>query len=176
MIYRNVVIGKPLVEPWELIAIDERDWEDNEREYTLFTETRYLPAVLKEVGLVSATREVRRNRPDLCRTFADDELDCLDIKLGKKKLWVVVGAGSEEAYRKIMDRIEQEYGVPRTTRDVFDELGDDEKEVVFAMVGCALEHGKVNFDILGDGARAIYYGFTDEQKKVAAALVREAGK
>ena len=91
MVYHNVLIGKPLVEPWELIALDEDDWENNEKEYTLFTDSRYLPAVLKEAGLVSSTREVRRNRPDLCKTFADDELACLDIKLGKKKLWVVVG-------------------------------------------------------------------------------------
>lgn len=91
MTYRNVVIGKPLVEPWELIALDEDDWENNEKEYTLFTDSRYLPAVLKEAGLVSSTREIRRNRPDLCKTFADDELGCMDIKLGKKKLWVVVG-------------------------------------------------------------------------------------
>ena len=172
MIYRNVVIGIPLSEPWELIAVDERDWEENEKEYTLFTETRYLPAVLKEAGLGQSTREVRRNRPDLCVTFAEDRLDCLDIKLGKKRLWVVVGAGCEEVYKKLMAEIDK----ARTFKDVYDEFGDGEKEVLHAMVGQILEFGKVDFDELGDEARAVYRGFTEEQRRLADMVLSEAAK
>ena len=40
--YHNVVIGTPLVEPWELLASDVEDWEANEKAQTLFTETRNL--------------------------------------------------------------------------------------------------------------------------------------
>lgn len=88
--FLNIVIGNPLVHPMELIALDANDWETNEKAQTYFTETRYLPAVLKEAGIVSSTGEVRRNQPALCRNL--DELDCFWLKWGKKKIWIVVGA------------------------------------------------------------------------------------
>lgn len=88
--YQNVVIGFPLVEPWELLAYDKDDWEQNEEANTLFTETRYLPTVMKEAGLVQSTREVKRNRPDLCKAL--DEIGCIDLKWGKKRLYIVVGS------------------------------------------------------------------------------------
>lgn len=87
--YQNVVIGKPLVEPKTLLAADDKDWEENEKEKTLFTETRYLPAVMKEAGIVQSTGEVKRNKPDLCRNL--DKLDFFTIKWGKKFLNIVVG-------------------------------------------------------------------------------------
>ena len=87
--FRNVVIGKPLVDASTLIATDPTDWEENERSYTLFTETRSLPAVMKEAGIVSSTGEVRRNKPELCIML--DKPDCLNIKWGKKHLYIVVG-------------------------------------------------------------------------------------
>lgn len=46
MIYANVVIGTPQIEPWQLLAFDKKDWEENEKKQTLFTETRFLPANL----------------------------------------------------------------------------------------------------------------------------------
>lgn len=64
--YTNVVIGTPLVHPAELFASSMEDWETHEQHQTLFTETRFLPAVMKEAGLVSSTSEVRRNRKELC--------------------------------------------------------------------------------------------------------------
>lgn len=175
MAYRNVVIGRPLCEPWKLVAVDERDWDENEKEYTLFTETRFLPAVLKEAGLVQSTREVRRNRPDLCVTFADDQCDCLDIKLGKKRLWVVVGAGSLEVHKKMMDKITMMH-LTRTATDIFEEMSDAEKGLVYAMVGQSLASGKVDFDVLGDVARSIYRGFTEEQLAVVNAILAETVK
>lgn len=87
--FHNVVIGKPVVEPWLLLANDEKDWEETEKKDTLFTETRYLPAIMKEAGVVSSTGEVRRNRPELCTTL--DTVDCLNIKWGKKRLYIIVG-------------------------------------------------------------------------------------
>lgn len=50
--FLNVVIGKPLVDPKTLLALDDLDWKNNEQPQTLFTETRYLPAVMKEAGVV----------------------------------------------------------------------------------------------------------------------------
>lgn len=87
--FRNVVIGKPLIDASLLLALDTRDWEENEKGYTLFTETRSLPAVMKEAGVVSSTGEVRRNKPDLCINL--EKPDCFTVKWGKKYLYIVVG-------------------------------------------------------------------------------------
>ena len=87
--FHNVVIGKPLVEPWVLLANDEKDWIETEEKDTLFTSTRFLPAVMKEAGIVSSTGEVRRNRPDLCINL--ESVDFINLKWGKKRLFIVVG-------------------------------------------------------------------------------------
>lgn len=87
--YHNVVIGKPLVDPKTLLSSDDKDWEENEKDKTLFTETRYLPTVMKEAGLIQSTGEVKRNKPDLCKTL--DKVDCINIKWGKKFLFIIVG-------------------------------------------------------------------------------------
>lgn len=87
--FLNVVIGKPLVDPKTLLALDDLDWKDNEQPQTLFTETRYLPAVMKEAGVVQSTSEVRKNRPDL--NISLENPDCLWVKWGKKRLYVIVG-------------------------------------------------------------------------------------
>lgn len=87
--FLNVVIGKPLVDPKTLLALDDLDWKNNEQPQTLFTETRYLPAVMKEAGVVQSTSEVRKNRPDL--SISLENPDCLWVKWGKKRLYVIVG-------------------------------------------------------------------------------------
>ena len=87
--FLNVVIGTPLVAPEELLAFNHNDWEQNEKPKTLFTVTRYLPAILKEEGIVSSTNEVRRNNPKL--NIKLNTSDCMMIKWGKKFLFVVVG-------------------------------------------------------------------------------------
>ena len=87
--FQNVVVGRPIVEPLELLAFNEKDWEENEKASTLFTETRFLPAIMKEAGLVQSTGEVRRNKPELYITL--DKLDCINLKWGKKFLFIVVG-------------------------------------------------------------------------------------
>lgn len=86
---QNVVIGNPIIPANQLLAYDERDWEENERKETLFTETRFLPAIMKEAGLVQSTSEVKRNRPELMVTL--DRPDFMELKWGKKKLYIVVG-------------------------------------------------------------------------------------
>lgn len=87
--FHNVVIGKPLVEPWVLLANDKKDWVETEEKDTLFTSTRFLPTVMKEAGIVSSTGEVRRNRPDLCINL--ESVDFINLKWGKKRLFIVVG-------------------------------------------------------------------------------------
>lgn len=87
--FHNVVIGKPIVEPKTLLALDDIDWVTNEKEKTLFTNTRFLPAIMKESGIVKSKSEVRKNKPELMVTL--NELDCLWIKWGKKFLYIIVG-------------------------------------------------------------------------------------
>ena len=82
--YQNVQVGYPIVAISDLIPADEFD-------QTFGTETRYLPKIMVEAGIVKSTSEVRRNRPDLCITFPDDMTDCLTIKWGKKFLFIIIG-------------------------------------------------------------------------------------
>jgi hypothetical protein len=87
--FHNVVIGKPLIEPRVLLAHDRQDWLETEKKDTLFTNTRFLPAIMKEAGVVSSTGEVRRNRPEYCINL--NEVNCVNVKWGKKRLYIIVG-------------------------------------------------------------------------------------
>lgn len=89
MYYHNIVIGRPLVSHIELLARDEVDWLHTEEKQTMFTDERFLPAILKAAGVVESTGEVRRNRPDLVKTL--DTPDCIWVRWGKKKIYIVVG-------------------------------------------------------------------------------------
>lgn len=85
----NIVVGTPLVHPEELLAFDHEDWVQNEQAQTLFTKERFLPAALKEAGIVPSTNEVRRNRKGLMIML--EKPDCFWVKWGKKKVFIVVG-------------------------------------------------------------------------------------
>jgi len=85
----NVVVGTPLVEPQRMLASDENDWETVEKQKTLFTEERSLAAILKMVWIVPSTSEVRRNKPEYA--IALNKPDYIEVKWGKKRLFVVVG-------------------------------------------------------------------------------------
>ena len=85
----NIVIGTPLCDPSLLISSTKEEWESSDRADTLFTKNRFLPAVLKEAGVVPSASEVRRNRPDLVVSLTD--LDCFWVKWGKQRIYIVVG-------------------------------------------------------------------------------------
>lgn len=80
----NVQVGYPIVPLSELVPIEEFP-------NTISTMTRYLPKIMVEAGIVASTSEVRRNRPDLCKTYPANMTTCEEIKWGKKRLYVVVG-------------------------------------------------------------------------------------
>lgn len=92
----NIIIGKPLVDLGLLLGNYYTD--ESYKGVTVQETERYLPRLLVKYGFMSSNSEVRRNRKDLVKTL--DKPDFLEIKIGKKKLWIVVGAESEEEYNK----------------------------------------------------------------------------
>lgn len=87
--FHNIVIGKTLVEPWSLISTTKEEFEQFDKRDTLFTEERFLPAILVEAGVVKSRSEVKRNKPELCISL--NNLDCFWVKWGKQRVWIVVG-------------------------------------------------------------------------------------
>ncbi|XZH99852.1 hypothetical protein ACSXEK_15580 (plasmid) [Clostridium perfringens] len=78
---QNIIIGKPLVS-LELLGIESQ-------EETVFDTERFLPKLLVKYGFSKSISEIKRNRKDLVRTL--DKTDMEMIKLGKKKVWIIVG-------------------------------------------------------------------------------------
>ena len=92
MYIENVVIGKPLVHPKELLAENDEDWEKVEKEKTLFTNETFLPKILVEIGVSKSVNQVRKNSPQLNITFDISKPDFFKIKISKKRfLYVIIG-------------------------------------------------------------------------------------
>lgn len=64
MYIENIVVGKPIAEPYIMFAIDEDDWSRTEKEKTYYTEERFLPRILVNLGIYPSVSEIRRNKPD----------------------------------------------------------------------------------------------------------------
>lgn len=84
----NIVIGLPLVNE-DILLGDELNPNYNWRDTTIYDNERYLPKLLVNHGIMASIREVKRNRKDLDYTL--DKPDFLELKIGKKKIWIVVG-------------------------------------------------------------------------------------
>ena len=91
MYVENIVIGKPIVEPSTMFSLDEDDWSRTEKEKTYYTDERFLPRILVDIGIYPSVNEIRRNKPDLMVEL--NHLDFLDnLKVSKKRrLWILVG-------------------------------------------------------------------------------------
>lgn len=87
----NIVIGKPIATPQEMFAKDEDDWLKIEKEKTYYTEERFLPKILVELGIYPSISEIRRNKPNLMISL--DKVDFINnLKASKKRrLWILVG-------------------------------------------------------------------------------------
>lgn len=88
MTIENIIIGKPIVNLETLIGIENNKLY-NWQEVTVYEDERYLPKLLVKYGFTSSIREVKRNRKDLDVML--DKLDFMEIKLGKKKICLVIG-------------------------------------------------------------------------------------
>lgn len=91
MYIENIVIGNPIVEPSSMFAKDEDDWNNVEKEKTYFTDEKFLPRILVNIGIYPSVNEIRRNKPELMVTM--DKLDFIDcLKVSKRrKVWILVG-------------------------------------------------------------------------------------
>ena len=91
MYVENIVIGKPIVEPSTMLSLDEDDWNKVEKEKTYYTDERFLPRILVDIGIYSSVNEIRRNKPELMVEL--NQLDFVDnLKVSKKRrLWILVG-------------------------------------------------------------------------------------
>ena len=91
MYVENIVIGKPICEEPFMFATNIEDWENIEKEKTLYTSERFLPKILVLAGIYPSINEIRRNKPELMISL--DKIDFIDgIKVSKKrKLWILVG-------------------------------------------------------------------------------------
>lgn len=87
----NVVVGKPITEPQQMFAKDENDWNKIEQEKTYYTNERFLPRILVELGVYPSISEIRRNKPNLMVSL--DNVDFIDnLKVSRKRrLWILVG-------------------------------------------------------------------------------------
>ena len=85
----NIVIGKPIASEASMFALNEEDWENVEKEKTIWTDERSLAVILKEIGVVKSVSEVRRNKPQYAVKL--EKLDFMKVKWGKRKLFVLVG-------------------------------------------------------------------------------------
>lgn len=90
MYIENIVIGKPLVNEAIIFGSSNEDWCENEQHKTFWTNERFLPRILVDLGFFSSTSEIKRNKPELFINLND--IDFLEIKVNKKKrVWILVG-------------------------------------------------------------------------------------
>ena len=87
----NIVIGTPIVSPESIFASSDNDWNAIEKEKTYYTDERFLPRILVDLGIYPSISEIRRNKPQLVKSL--DSLDFIDsLNVNKnRKLWILVG-------------------------------------------------------------------------------------
>lgn len=100
MYIENIVIGKPIVGLCHLLgeSEDDKSYED----ITVFETERFLPKLLSKYGFMKSISEVRRNKPELVRIL--DKLDFLEIRIGKRKICIVIGVDTDKELDEIIRR------------------------------------------------------------------------
>lgn len=85
---KDIIIGKPIVAPWYIFCKEEYEWSEV-KDDIYYTEERYLPKIMVDLGIVKSVSEVRRNQPKLMKEL--NKLDYLEIKWGKNRLFILIG-------------------------------------------------------------------------------------
>lgn len=85
---KNVVVGNPICEPWQMFCNTQAEWEDTKKD-TIFTNERFLPKIMVTCGIAKSINEVRKNKPNLMLVL--DKPDFLEVKWGKSRLFIQVG-------------------------------------------------------------------------------------
>lgn len=87
----NIVIGNPICDIPRTFSFDDNDWESSEKEKTYFTDERFLPKILVDIGAYPSISEIRRNKPELMVSL--DNIEFIDKLKVKKKLWLWILVG-----------------------------------------------------------------------------------
>lgn len=88
IIRKNIIVGNPVCHPWYMFCKEQEEWKDIEGD-VYYTEERYLPRIMVDIGLVPSISEIRRNKPELMITL--NEPDFKEIKWGKSRLFIQIG-------------------------------------------------------------------------------------
>lgn len=109
MYIENIVIGKPIVSEDLMFGNDDPKTWEGQSVLTFWTEERNIPKILGgevmghfygetvdhpvRLGIAPSASEVRRNRKELC---VCPRLDYMEIKYGKRRLFILVGLEKED--------------------------------------------------------------------------------
>lgn len=87
----NIVIGKPIASPKSMFNLNKEDWDKIESEKTYYTEERFLPHILVDLGIYPSISEIRRNKPQFMLSL--NEVGFVDnLKVSKKRrVWILIG-------------------------------------------------------------------------------------
>lgn len=85
---KNIIIGTPICHPWYMFCKEFDEWVNVEKD-VYYTEERYLPRIMVDIGLAPSVSEVRRNKTELMVRL--DKPDFIEVKWGKSRLFIQVG-------------------------------------------------------------------------------------
>lgn len=85
---KDVIIGNPIIHPWYIFCNEKHEWDEIKDEI-YYTEERFLPKLMVDLGIVKSVSEVKRNQPKLMKELNNQ--DYLEIKWGKNRLFILVG-------------------------------------------------------------------------------------
>lgn len=64
MYVENILIGSPIADPALMFALDDVDWHNTEKDKTYYTNERFLPRILVDIGIYPSVSDIRRNKPE----------------------------------------------------------------------------------------------------------------
>ena len=62
---KDIIIGKPIVEPWYIFCKEKEEW-NKIKDDMYYTEERFLPKIMVDLGIVKSISEVRYLNLSIC--------------------------------------------------------------------------------------------------------------